>query len=330
MQDWSSDDYTRSYGDSLFVPPQDSDAGIYLDEGYDDLGRRRPDAAGYAPPRHSTHWGRAQAQHWPGALAQPGCAPGGRARYSNSVSAYGAPWDPAAAGVYQPNGNSRKEGFAGPGFHLSDREALGPIYNVNWDERPAGYNPAAGPDWARLTPNRMAPAPYSCGPTLGAAPAYPGVPTRVSLGGGKSMSARDWAQNTPWAYSGPSWPGAPAGYQLGGAPAGYQLGGAGASAGYQSGGPGASAGYQLGGAPAGYQLGGAGAKEGFSSKGGPPTGQDAPVAFSSVISTDHIQLIFLFLIVVMLSMIMRSLNQRLYERPVVTGMRPETELGPVD
>ena len=283
MQDWSSEDYTRSYGDSLFVPPQDSDAGVYLDEGYDDLGRRRPDVAGYPPPRHGTHWERAQAQHWPAALAQPGCAQKAQMRpaYSNSASAYGAPWDPAAAGVYAPGGSSRKEGFAGPGFHLSDRGDLGPIYNVNWDERPAGYNPAAGPDWARLTPKRMAPAPYSCGPALGGAGPYPGVPTRVSLGGGQSMLARDWAQNTPWAYTGPSWPGAPAG-----------------------------------------------TKEGFTAgRGGAPTGQETPVfVLSSVLSSEHIQLLFLFLILVMLSMILRSLDRRPYGRPVVTGMGPEEEL----
>ncbi len=30
MNDWSSEDYTKVYGDTLYVPPDDNDLGIYL------------------------------------------------------------------------------------------------------------------------------------------------------------------------------------------------------------------------------------------------------------------------------------------------------------
>jgi hypothetical protein len=304
MQDWSTEDYTRCYGDSLYVAPQDSDAGIYLDEGYDDLGRRRPDPgrarlpageylrdSAYVAPAHATHWSRAQSDHYPAALNTPGCRGGAPPLGGPPPSwAYGpqriaapcrsnardydqefydqrrdlsynrqAEQQQRASQISASGGSNRgrKEGFAGVGFHQSDRGALQPIYSVNWDERPMGYNPNAGPAWARLVPGQAhSPVPAPC------ASAYPGVPTEVN-----GMSAQSWAQNTPWNSGPPTWPG-----------------------------------------PSTY---GGGTKERF---GGPGTTTPAtPGADSSGIlgfSIEQIQLVFLFIILVMLSMILRAVEQR--------------------
>ena len=72
MQDWSaSEDANFSVGEFRLAP--DNEGGIYLDEGYDPLGRRRPALApgetrpresAFAPPNLGTHWGRVQAAHW--------------------------------------------------------------------------------------------------------------------------------------------------------------------------------------------------------------------------------------------------------------------------
>jgi len=72
MQDWSaSEDANFSAGEFRLAP--DNEGGLYLDEGYDPLGRRRPALApretrpresAFAPPNLGTHWGRVQAAHW--------------------------------------------------------------------------------------------------------------------------------------------------------------------------------------------------------------------------------------------------------------------------
>jgi len=232
MEDWSSEDPTRNFGGVIYMPPTD-EGGIYLNEGYDDLGRRRPDVptrrypaggytqtSGYRDPTPDTHWSQAQASHWPPALETPGCAP---------------------ARKEAPRTSSRtsltKEGFVG--FHESDREQISPIYGVAWDQRPASYNPNAGPQWARLGPPTVAEkVPQGC------AAAYPGVPTTVD-----GISAQSWAQNIPWTAGPPTW--------------------------------GTS-------------------KDNFSSSGSP--------VFS--ITADTMQLVFLFIILVLLSMILREMKQR--------------------
>jgi hypothetical protein len=298
MQDWSTEDYTRGYGDSLYVAPQESDSGIYLDEGYDDLGRRRPDPmrarlpageylrdSAYVAPAHATHWSRAQSDHYPAALNTPGCRSGAppiggpppmwaygpqqmappcrtNARehsqdqqrdlsYNRPVEMQRRARLNSASGGHSAG---RKEGFAGVGFHQSDREEIKPIYSVNWDERPMGYSPSADPAWARLVPGQAhSPVPAQC------ASAYPGVPTMVN-----GMSAQSWAQNTPWSSGPPTWPG-----------------------------------------PSAH---GGSTKERF---GGPSTVD--PTADSGGIlgfSIDQIQLVFLFIILVMLSMILRAVEQR--------------------
>lgn len=237
MEDWSSVDPTRNFGGVIYMPPSD-DGGIYLNEGYDDLGRRRPDmptrrypaggytqTSGYRDPTPDTHWSAAQASHWPAALETPGCRMG-------REPPRGAP-----ASAVPPRNSSTKEGFVG--FHESDREQIQPIYEVAWDQRPASYNPNAGPQWARLGPPTVAEkVPRGC------AAAYPGVPTTVD-----GIPAQAWAQNIPWAAGPPTW---------------------------------------------------GSSKENFSSSG------------SSVLSVtaDTLQLVFLFIILVVLSMILREMKQR--------------------
>jgi len=306
MQDWSTEDFTRNYGDSLYVAPQDNDAGIYLDEGYDDLGRRRPDPlrarapAGeyladskYIAPAHATHWSRAQSDHYPGALNRPGCSAGAR-RPSGSLRAYGPQQikppcdstDPAydrqwgetygqlhdlsynrrvereqqfgALATPGDERQGRKEGFD-TGFHLTDRGEIRPIYSVNWDERPMGYNPNAGPEWARLVPGQARPAvPSNC------AAAYPGVPTQVN-----GMPAQSWAQNVPWSSGPPTWPG---------------------YGGYYAGAP-------TGRPPSKERFGGSPSSYGDNSS-------------MPMITLDQIQLVFLFIILVMLSLILRAVERR--------------------
>jgi len=309
MQDWSTEDFTRGYGDSLYVAPQDSEAGIYLDEGYDTLGRRRPDPlrarapAGeyladskYIAPAHATHWSRAQSDHYPGALNRPGCSVGVR-QPPGSVHAYGPQqikppcdsidpvydreWGETYGQLHDlsysrqvertrqlgasavPGDNIRKEGF-NTGFHLTDRSEIRPIYSVNWDERPMGYNPNAGPEWARLVPGQARPAvPSNC------AAAYPGVPTHVN-----GFSAQSWAQNIPWASGPPTWPGY-GGYYAGvAAPATSK--------------------ERFGGSPSTN-----GSSTTGSTTGGIPT-----------FTLDQIQLVFLFIILVMLSLILRAVERR--------------------
>ena len=309
MQDWSTEDFTRSYGDTLYVAPQDNDAGIYLDEGYDDLGRRRPDplrsrapageylaGANYVAPAHATHWSRAQSDHYPGALNRPGCSKEGTRSRAGSVSAYGpqriAPpcesadplydrqWGETYGQIHDLSYNrryeraqqiggeaipgddrqGRKEGFD-TGFHLTDRGEIRPIYSVNWDERPMGYNPNAGPEWARLVPGQARPAvPSNC------AAAYPGVPTQVN-----GMSAQSWAQNVPWASGPPTWPGYGGYYAGGGRPTKERFGAS----------------------PYGDSSG---------------TAMGGPIGGS--ITLDQIQLVFLFIILVMLSLILRAVERR--------------------
>jgi hypothetical protein len=159
----------------------------------------------------------------------------------------------------------RKEGFD-TGFHLTDRGEIRPIYSVNWDERPMGYNPNAGPEWARLVPGQARPAvPGNC------AAAYPGVPTQVN-----GMSAQSWAQNVPWASGPPTWPG---------------------YGGYYAGAAGAPSKERFGGSP--------------SANTGSTTGSIGSTTGSiPTITLDQIQLVFLFIILIMLSLILRAVERR--------------------
>ena len=279
MQDWSSEsDYSLSNAGTFYTVPQDNDAGIYLDEGYDPLGRRRPDPmkarapageylqkSGYLAPSHKTHWSRAQASHYPPALATPGCPNGiGLGNYNTSpVPAYGIQriqppcgvqqMQPAHPGSNRPLPTQTKSGFD-TGFHLSSRENIKPIYSVNWDERPMGYNPNAGPEWSRLAPSHQANMTGCSLPNSTYGSAYPGVPLQI-----QNMDAQSWAQNTPWAPGPPTWP-----------------------------------------SQNNYKEHFGGTKPGQS--------QQDPQAFT--VTLEQIQLVFLFIILVMLSLILRALDKR--------------------
>lgn len=114
--DWSTGDYTRTYADTIFVPEEDSDRGVYLLE----EGGKDTDTANRAPIRpygQPGRWGEA-----------------GRPR-----------------GAYTPyNVQRTREGFYG-NLESSRKNNLA-VFDNDWDERPMHYNPNAGTDWARLAP----------------------------------------------------------------------------------------------------------------------------------------------------------------------------------
>ena len=214
--DWSSEDPTSTSADSIYVTPAESDGGIYLDESYNALGRRRATLAqdemvprevhvaarmaGRPAPRLATHWGRDQAMHW----NAPTYSPAGtddkmyvRANRGKRERFEGAPQRIEEARVWP---------------HLSDRESLGPIYAGDYDERPAGYKPASWEPWSRLKPMAMQPTemPASASPQ---SPDYNGTPPTWAApwAGGPSPVAsvqpsdftRGWGQNAPWAAGPP-------------------------------------------------------------------------------------------------------------------------------
>jgi len=134
MEDWATSDYTRTYGDTVFVPEPGYDSGVYLLE---ESGQENP-AAGY-PQRTGVGYG-----HRPG-------------RYGETARGH-----PGPAGPVRSRGV--KEGYYTGGNVISqsgyDRQEL---YNTAWDERPERYNPNSGADWARLVPNPRD-RPYGGGP----------------------------------------------------------------------------------------------------------------------------------------------------------------------
>ena len=214
MMDWSSSDCTVNYGDNIYVPPQDHDAGIYLDEGYDPLGRRQRDRVmpgnkelrappgRYNPPEYvqsadSTHWSRAESKHAEQFVGKP-------QRQEMPRQMPPRPhlqnwWDTRKS---EPWGEKEMRN-GGIGIHLSDRAALQPIYDVEYDERPARYNPNTGNAWANLVPGMAYPAvPAQC------AAAYPNLPTP----GIPSPYTQSWAQNVPWSARVPTAPCAKEGF----------------------------------------------------------------------------------------------------------------------
>ncbi len=207
MMDWSSEDPTSTCADSIYVTPAESDGGVYLDESYDALGRRRAtlarnelaprevhvaaQMAGHPAPRLATHWGRDLATHW------------------NESSANTSANTSASANMHPP---SRREKFAGApertlGLHMSDKAALTPIYANDYDERPAAYKPKSWAPWSRQLPMAIVPTPMPAS-AMPASATYNGTPPAWAApwAGGPSpiVSAqpcdftRGWAQNIPW------------------------------------------------------------------------------------------------------------------------------------
>ena len=280
--DWSSEDPTSTCADSIYVTPAESDGGVYLDESYDALGRRRATLArnelaprevhvaarmaGHPAPRLATHWGRDQATHW------------------NESTHTNAP--------------PRREKFAGApertlGLHMSDRAALTPIYANDYDERPAGYKPESWAPWSRQLPTVPTPMPTSAMP---ASPNYNGTPPAWAApwAGGPSpiVSAqpsdftRGWAQNVPWA-AGPPISNVPC---AAGPPSSQESFAGGMYAG------GMNAGNMI----AGNMIG----------------------ALSVADLTSQLQLLFLFIIMIILALILRSIERRNYASATPLSARP--------
>jgi hypothetical protein len=119
--DWATDDYTRTYADTIYVTRPDADEGVYL---LDEAGRGT-DAAG-------DPYVRVPIRSYDKRAGRCGGAPQGYTR----GRAAGAP--------------RTREGFYGN--IISDRRNNPAVFNAAWDERPLHYNPGAGEDWAHLVP----------------------------------------------------------------------------------------------------------------------------------------------------------------------------------
>lgn len=155
MMDWSSpEDANFSSGEFRLAP--ENNGGLYLDEGYDPLGRRRmaltpgetrPREAGFAPPDRDTHWGRAEAAHWRNRQGRAEAADwrGDQEAYERRPP--GWPLSHAREGFA-----AAPRGWASVGIHQSDTANLPGVYGVSYDGRPAGYSPEGAGRWARLLP----------------------------------------------------------------------------------------------------------------------------------------------------------------------------------
>ena len=241
MMDWATQDYASTRADSIYVAPDDG-GGVLLDEGYDTLGRRRPQIAGLWPREahlygaaDGTHWGRGRpdepyaarsAERFTGAPEMfrggghggghggHGGGHGGSQNYGGNQNYGGQNYDGHYGGSQNygwtgaPAGPMRgpparpwapQQGWA-PGIHMSDRQNLAPIYRTDYDERPAGYNPASWGPFSRLVTQRQLGYNYDGNyGYAGAAPWYTGDAPCASAYLPPDAYTRGWAQNTPWA-----------------------------------------------------------------------------------------------------------------------------------
>jgi hypothetical protein len=180
--DWSSDDPTVNFGDSIYVPAPGADEGIYVLDEADRLAdpdRRRPYTRYEAP---SANGGLAS---WSRARDDP------NVRHSNRYR--------GQKEGYYTGGNI---GSMGP--HTSGNTQR--IFDVAWDERPQQYNPNVGAGWAKLLPTQMQrphngvlPLPSLAYPILSTSEAqdrlgrgdWPSAPAMACMGGGKEgLAAR--------------------------------------------------------------------------------------------------------------------------------------------
>lgn len=123
--DWASEDYTRIYGDTIFVPPSTAYDGIsLLDEANrgEDPNTDEPPAV---PIQPYEGWQR------PGLTAAPWRWPSA----GSSRSACPAP-RPGRRERFQGGVRSGLEGFNGEDPRGGGAPGLRPVYRVAWDERP--------------------------------------------------------------------------------------------------------------------------------------------------------------------------------------------------
>lgn len=115
MEDWSTEDYTRSYGGTFYEGPPPGEGVVLLEE----AGNRFSPGCGHAR-------GRVEA------CSACGTCGGGsrRERFASNAAAARGP------GAYD--------------VATSDVGNRAVIFNQAWDERPQHYNPNAGEEWARM------------------------------------------------------------------------------------------------------------------------------------------------------------------------------------
>ncbi len=152
--DWATDDYTRTYGDTIFVPPSSAYEGIYL---LDEANRGEDPITDSPPAVPILPYGGWQSSKleampwsWPDARnRQTGCrdregfsarAEGrgsrrGRGRGRTARTREAGPrgqWGPGRGGSRA----SGREGFIGEDPRGGGAPGLTPIFDVAWDERP--------------------------------------------------------------------------------------------------------------------------------------------------------------------------------------------------
>ena len=156
--DWSTNDYTQTYADTIHVPEQEAGTGVYL---LDEAGP--PVDTGDRPHVPIRPYGRP-----PGRFGTP-------YQTSNRDRVYTR---------YPSQKQAIKEGYYTGGNIISDRENNHAVFDVAWDERPMHYNPSAGPGWAHLVPSATQRPPYG-----GPAPslAFPMISTSEAQVGPKDL-----------------------------------------------------------------------------------------------------------------------------------------------
>lgn len=122
--DWSTNDYTRTYADTFYVPEQDYDAGVHL------LDEAGPDAGDAISDRVR-------------APIRP---------YGDRDGRYGKAARRPIIGTPYNEYRTREGYYTGGNIVSGPREKTRAIFHAAWDERPMHYNPNAGTDWAHLVP----------------------------------------------------------------------------------------------------------------------------------------------------------------------------------
>ena len=176
------DDIELSAGN--YIDRQEYLPGLYLDEGYTDLGtiRFNNDRGETADSR--SHWAQYEKSRWP---TQPRLQSGqprprpGQVRQRNCAQPQRPP--------QRPPQRRTREGFVGIRELYGDRGDIEAARAVG-EGVPAGYDPNSGSNWARLLPGQSAcVVPGDC---------VDGYPMREDW----PVSSKSWAKNEPW-NSGP-------------------------------------------------------------------------------------------------------------------------------
>ena len=171
--------------------------GLYLDEGYTELGQIRFNNDRGETADSKSHWAQYEKSRWPtqprlqSELAEPRPRPGQVRQRNCPQSARPAP-QPARQSRPAPAPALRRrtrEGFVGIRELYGDRSEIEAVRAVG-EGVPAGYSPDSGPDWARLLPGQSAcVVPEACAG---------GYPMREDW----PVSSKARAKNEPW-NSGP-------------------------------------------------------------------------------------------------------------------------------